>query len=209
MLTDDTPRGGLYILRFPNGTYYGGRSYHIQSRFYLHTSQLRRGTHGNPRMQRVFNKYGAPILEIVQWVSSKEERVLVEQMWLDEHVGGPQCLNLSRSAESNTMEGRHHSAETKIRIAESLKGRVFTEEHRGLLAESATGRKMSTDLAPAWEKRNKERVWTPEMREKSAKSHTGKKHTPETRARMAESALLREAHKRALSVAPLYGSQVQ
>jgi len=197
MLPNDTPTtGGLYLLRFPNGDYYGGRSQNIRSRCHLHSSQLRNGTHANPWMQRVYDKYGQPAIEVLSAIPQKEARVLAEQAWLDENVGRPGCLNLSRSADSNAMEGRHHSEETRRLISNRLRGREFTEEHRRALSDSATGRQLSSDAGAKIADANRSRVWTNAAKERSSASHTGKRHTAETRMKMAESARLREARKR-------------
>lgn len=197
MLHKDTRKSGLYILHFPSGHYYGGRSHNIRQRWHLHTSQLRRGVHPNRWMQHVYDKYGPPTVDVLLLIASSDGRVRAEQAWLDVHVGEPWCVNVSKSADASTMEGRHHSVETRQHLSEVLQGRVFTEEHRTRLACRATGRTLTEEATAKIADANRRRTWSAEAKQNASMSHTGKKHSLETRMKMAESARLREARRRA------------
>lgn len=48
--------------------------------------------------------------------------------------------------ERNGMYGKHHSEETKKKISEKLKGRVFTEEHKRKISEAQKGKKIPEEL---------------------------------------------------------------
>src|SRR3972149_846536 len=67
---------GVYrILCSVNGKSYIGSSVGIVRRFRTHRNELRRGTHANPHLQRVWNKYGESAFEF-QVLEMCDESVL-------------------------------------------------------------------------------------------------------------------------------------
>jgi group I intron endonuclease len=90
-------KSGIYkIYCINNGCYYYGSSINLKERWIHHRKRLRNKTHGNIRLQRVWNKYGEKsiVFEIVNIVPEKEIRT-EEQKYLDAHYGKKKCLNMN------------------------------------------------------------------------------------------------------------------
>lgn len=88
---------GIYkIYCINNGYYYYGSSINLKERWLHHRKRLRNQTHGNVRLQRVWNKYGEQniVFEIVNFVPEEEIRK-EEQKYLDIHYGNEKCLNIN------------------------------------------------------------------------------------------------------------------
>jgi len=110
MLPYDTPPsgGGLYVIWLSDAHFYGGRAQSFKRRWETHFRKLQEGTHGNPRMQNVFNKYGRFEPQVLKKVHSKTGRIAAEQEWLDENQGGEGCVNISPWADG----GNHRTSST-------------------------------------------------------------------------------------------------
>ena len=80
-------------------------------------------------------------------------------------------LIFMRFGEHTTLHwlGKHHSAEARKKMSESLKGRTFSAEHRKKLSESAKGKYLST-----------------EHRKKLSEALKGKHHSEEARWKISE-----------------------
>lgn len=77
-------RCGLYKILGPGGRFYIGQSINIPERWHYHRTQLRRGTHGNAKLQNAWNKYGekAFIFGVIDFYPA-EDLDRYEQTWLD------------------------------------------------------------------------------------------------------------------------------
>jgi len=99
---------GIYrIVCIENGRYYYGSAKNISSRWGGHKSALRGGYHKNPIVQHVWNKHGESSFRIELIEEIVEDKLFeVEQIYLDEHVGKPNCMNLNPFASGGSPKGR-------------------------------------------------------------------------------------------------------
>lgn len=88
----------------------------------------------------------------------------------------------TRARMSAAQSGKRHSAETRLKMSKAHKGRKFTPEHTANISAAQRGRKFSD-----------------EHRAKLSAAHKGHtfKHTEETKQKMREAALRRNAERRA------------
>lgn len=81
---------GIYVLRFPNGYFYVGKSDNIPNRWKQHWKDFEKGTHSR-RMQEAFNTFGYPDREVLITCHS-DHCDLYESMVIRYNMG-PKCLN--------------------------------------------------------------------------------------------------------------------
>jgi hypothetical protein len=116
MLPYPTPPtgGGLYLIRFSDTHYYGGRTCSFRGRWAVHRRSLSAGRHPNAHMQAVYNQTKRFEPEVLCFTTDDNERRNLENAWLQENVGQPGCLNLSRSADG-VHAGYKHSEATRAK----------------------------------------------------------------------------------------------
>lgn len=75
---------GIYCLYFEcdDGQYYIGKSLDVQKRYKRHYSKLITSTHGNYNLQKGFNIFGAPTIQLLEEVLP-EELTTKEILWID------------------------------------------------------------------------------------------------------------------------------
>jgi len=114
---------GIYkITNKLNGKFYIGSSVHIENRWKLHISSLKRGKHDNQHLQYSWNKYGELSFDfIVMKECDCGELILEEQKELDIHYGKDYCYNLSPSADV-AMRGIPRSDDVKMKCSVAQKG---------------------------------------------------------------------------------------
>lgn len=143
---------GIYMIYCENnGSGYVGQSKDIKQRWRVHTCSLRKGNHGNPRLQRTWDKYGDLklfLLEVVE-LEKLTEREEYYAGLLDRDL----CMNLREVGES-------YERTDEMRLRSSL-------ARKGIKGVKRT---MTEEWKEAIIKRNKEQVWTDEMREKLSQS---------------------------------------
>ena len=180
---------------------YIGQTKNILERIRVHLSDLRAGRHFNKHLQRAFNKYGEDAFEFrVLEACVAPELNALECYWInaclsdDRHfgynmrTGGAAGFTVTQEARYNMSQARkgylnaHPEEKTKWlrRVAESNRGREWTEEQRSNLRKSMQavvmkpGSKTGLHLADrnktekarsAVACSNKARIWTPEQRE--------------------------------------------
>jgi group I intron endonuclease len=102
--THHLPRtSGIYqILNEKNGKVYIGSAVDLQRRAHHHRRELRRGTHGNPKLQRAWNKHGedAFAVSVLELVPYKEDLIVAEQYWIDGKQAVVKGYNLAPKAGS-------------------------------------------------------------------------------------------------------------
>lgn len=147
---------GIYrIVCVKNGRYYYGSSNNVRGRWHGHKSKLRRGSHENIVIQRVWNKWKEESfrLELVEEVD-EEKLLVVEQQYLNEHVGKSNCMNMAKDASApsggraSPKRGKKDSLETRKRKSRAhkgkpklwLRGRKFPK-----MSESRRGKKLSLE----------------------------------------------------------------
>lgn len=118
------------ITNMANGKYYIGSAESFARREWQHKYDLRRGVHKNPRLQAAWNKYGADmfVFEILEDIPEGRNPLQVEDMWLVQHVGKPECYNINPGAES-PRSGMTLSPESKAKLSKNRKGKAAGAEH--------------------------------------------------------------------------------
>lgn len=171
--------GGLYRLSLSDTHYYVGRASNFRARWQDHLRDLKKGTHSNPHMQRVYNLHHRLAPEILFHISSHELRVVGEQTLLDNHLGQPGCLNIAKNARSQGPgwpKGRPRSEDTKRKISLGGIGRKQSPEAKA--KQIATLRDMS---ASGFLKRSNE------TRKKNSIARKGKPISEATKSKMSKS----------------------
>jgi hypothetical protein len=179
---------GVYQIEVNGKIYIGSSALSISRRWTNHLSELRRGVHGNNRLQRAFKKYGEDsfCFSIVEIVEKQEDCIPTEQKYIDKfhpelnlYPFARSALGTKRSEETkiktgNASRGRKHSDETKKKISEATKARPLSRESREKVRIALIGHSVSN-----------------ETREKLRLFHLGKpspmkgkEHTAETKTKM-------------------------
>ena len=169
-----TPKDpGVYILQ-NNQTLetYVGSTGNLKERLYTHRSALLNGKHANTKLQEAFSKDPdnwdfAKILIAEPDNTPEENRAIaleLEQELITEFRQSPLLLNIRSS-----VYGVADSEE----IARRNKERVWTDESKQKLRESATGRKASEETKQKISNGRKGRVFSTESREKLSQSKMG------------------------------------
>lgn len=145
---------GVYrIVCVRNGDYYYGSTNNIRKRWYYHKYDLKNGKHCNARLQNNWNKYGESAFrfEIVEFID-ENNLVETENRYLNEYVGKPHCMNISKIADRPPMTpatvekirksntGRRLSEETKNKIRKSLLGHSVSDVTRKKISEGQFGK---------------------------------------------------------------------
>lgn len=120
--------------------FYIGASLDMAKRINKHKSELSRGVHINPRLQRAWDKYGAEAFSfsVLEYVSP-EGLDEIEEVYLSSCVGLEHCYNIALFP-SNPNRGRPMSEEHKRRIGEAnriaLQGKTLPESVRQKISEA-------------------------------------------------------------------------
>ena len=118
------------ITNMVNGKYYIGSTDAYERRVWQHRYALKRGVHANAPLQASWNKHGeeAFVFEVVEEVRAGVDRLSVEDMWLLQHAGRPECYNIHDKAFS-PRTGAVHTPEACRKISEKLKGMFTGDKH--------------------------------------------------------------------------------
>ncbi len=104
--------------------FYQGRSVNIENRTKVHLSELKKGIHGNKKMQNVFNKYKTFEYQVlVECEKSQCEKY--EQDFIDANWGDKFCLNRLKSSGGGWehVNSKVMSAETRAKHSLRTKGK--------------------------------------------------------------------------------------
>jgi len=170
---------GIYqITNRENGKRYIGSAVNLKKRWRNHLGALRRGQHSNPHLQAAFLVYGeqAFMFSILKRVAP-EKLIEHEQRFLDTLL--PE-YNIAPMA-SNSMLGRQHTAETRVKMSEAMTGKHPSEEARRKMSEAHRGKHFSPET-----RAKMSAAWTPDHRQAQSEAHMGKHHSDETRAKISE-----------------------
>lgn len=131
---------GIYkIVCLFTGKFYVGSAKNLNRRFKRHRSELRKGIHSNPYLQKAWNKYGEENFkfEIIEEVD-QELLLCTEQKWLDDtkcyerNIG----FNILKNAEhpggrkpSKTTLKKISNKNSKTWIVKNPKGKSFLVKH--------------------------------------------------------------------------------
>ena len=130
-----------------NGAFYIGSAVCVKNRMAKHFSDLRKGKHGNSKMQNSFNKYGAEafVFEVLEPVIAKTLLIEREQFYMD-HL--KPTLNIRTIAES--CLGMKASEETKRKMSEARRGEKSCWYGVRGEANPLYGRKQPDHLKALW-----------------------------------------------------------
>lgn len=119
--------GVIYALRFSSGHYYIGQTAHLATRIRKHINDANAGRHANIKFQRCFDKYGEPVLEIMDSCNVGFLDHL-EEFYIKHNFGFNNCCNLSPSAK--TTRGMKFSETGRKNASLSKKGKKWTNRQR-------------------------------------------------------------------------------
>jgi len=127
---------GIYKITSPSGKIYIGESLHIERRWEDYKYSKAKG---QPRLRNSFSKYGVNnhTFEIIEKCEF-DDLLCRERYWQDEFdVIGKDGLNcvLQKCGDKKRVV----DDETMVKIRDSLKGRVFSEEHKSKISEALKG----------------------------------------------------------------------
>lgn len=171
----------IYLISWTNNHYfYIGQAQNLQRRSRQHVNSLNKGKHLNGRLQRVFNKYGAPNFHVLEEIviDKLDER---EQFYLDLLFDLPECLNLAKDVKVPTkglklseqhkqklskatkgnkhwLFGGKHSEASKVKMSEAKKGRTLSNETKQKISKANKGNKCSEYVKAKISKANKIKI---------------------------------------------------
>jgi len=143
---------GIYqIKNTVSGGVYFGRSVDVEDRLVHHRNELKRNVHRNKRLQNSWNKYGQSAFKFeLIWEEIPEnlyelEGFILEFMWGDTRLYNHHTLSYGGFEQGNKLGCFKRSEETKKKISEAFKNRVFSEEHKERIRQSKLGKKASEE----------------------------------------------------------------
>lgn len=176
-------KSGIYKLVWANGNFYFGQASDLVRRQREHLRQMRNGRHTNHRIQTAFDECGEPAFEIVERCPESELN-LKEQLFVNDSMGNALCCNLAHNHCGASYVLRP-TEETRKRIGEKSKEKVFTPEYReklriGAARRIAEGRvtrgyKLSDEARAKMSAAGKGRPKSAEHRAKIGAAHKGEK----------------------------------
>lgn len=157
------------------GNVYVGSCSSVNDRLAHHRWALKKGTHTNPNLQKLFDESNSVNFKevfdvIVQKTPDKETALVLEQAKLDELQGTGRLLNVATDA-SNPGKGITVSPEGRARISAAKKGVPISDYQRQRLSETHTGKTLTEEHRHAISKRHKGVPKTPEHVAKVATAH--------------------------------------
>lgn len=176
---------GIYsITSKTNLKVYIGSSNSVHHRWRQHLKDLRGGRHGNPHLQHHVNKWGLDDLEfeVMEVEPDPSLRLGLEQLMITS-LYGEGCFNIVKDASCPGL-GRSPSAETREKIAASLRGRPLSDDHKSKVSAAMSGVKKSPEHAAKVGARHKGKVIPQHLRDEHSARMSGRVHSPETRAKM-------------------------
>lgn len=157
-----------------NGKYYIGSTVNKNQRFSRHRCELRKGKHKNKNMQASWDKYGEQVFvfEVVETVAEPTLLMQIEQNYLNECVGKPECFNHNKFADC-PWRGKS-GAETP------MWGRKLSEQTKRKLSAANAG-----ENNPRWGKPVSDETKEKIRATNKARPHHLNRHTEEAKAKIA------------------------
>jgi len=164
---------GVYeIVNTLNGHRYIGSSLNLNKRRNEHLRDLQKGKHHSQYLQRAWNKYGEKnfVFSVIEYCD-KDLLISKEQ----NHINAVHpSYNISLTAGSPL--GVKHSLETRKKVSEAGKGRVFSEEHKRRIGQSNKGKIRSEEAKIVMAKNSTGRIFSEESRRKMSESSKNRVH---------------------------------
>lgn len=173
---------GIYKITNPKGKVYIGQSVDVNRRFREYKSKYKSA---QTKLINSFNKYGIEnhLFEVV--VECKiEELNDYERFYQDIFnclVHGLNCILTKSTDRSGVL-----SVETKLKISNKLKGRVYSDSYKENMSNVMKGRVFTDEWKKRLSEKAKERGVLRETILKSAESRKGKPLSNETKAKLSE-----------------------
>lgn len=157
---------GIYLIKnLINGKVYTGSACNLKKRWNEHRCRLKKGTHHSPKLKNAWNKYGEDnFLFITIEYCDRDNLITHEQFWIDFYDSFNNGYNSTPKAGSNI--GKIFSQEHKNKLKESAKKRVYTDYDRQRMSEGAIGK-------TPWNKGKKD-IYSKETLKKMSDSRKGK-----------------------------------
>ena len=136
---------GIYMItNIVTNMIYIGQSNNIDSRWRSHLSYLKNNTHYNSYLQRSFNIYGRDnfVLSILEECNTDllDDR---ERYWIDYYKATDKKYGYNHLEGGQVTRIVHD--ETRQRMSESGKLKIFSDEHKRHITDSMNGRKYSEE----------------------------------------------------------------
>lgn len=128
---------GIYVLEWPNGHCYYGQAQNLAHRKVGHFSRMKKGTHHNKRINRLYRKYGLPDFYIME-ICNIEFLDEMEQAYLDCYADSRLCCNIEKTA--GTARGVKRSAKTKELLRQHRLGKKLPPEQAKKIADAVRKR---------------------------------------------------------------------
>lgn len=186
-------KGHIYcICCLPTGkSYFGQTVKSVEKRYKQHLRTAQRGE--NTKLYRAIRKYGSKNFTIEEVISVEASSLqalkakldFLERHFIQKYDTRRNGYNMTDGGEGtlgdgHPMFGKHHSIESKIRIANKLKGKKLSEETRMRISKSERGKFVSEET--------KRKI--SEVRKKQVPPMLGKRFSDEHRRKLSE------AHRR-------------
>lgn len=181
-------RPGIYLItQVSSGLVYVGSSSNVKARLMRHRGDLRTGKHTNPHLLRVWQKHGEVDFQcaVLEYIDDIDELIEAEQRHMDAHRSADRKCGFNIIPFANRQK---MSEETKAKISAAGKisqlGKVHSAETRARISESLRGKKLSAETI---EKRSAKRrgvPLTPSHRAAVGAGQVGRKMSEQTRALM-------------------------
>lgn len=189
-------KSGVYIIRnLINGKVYVGSSVNVIGRWGEHRNSLEKNCHGNFKLQRAWNKYGADNFEFVRIKTcGLDDLLYYEQQAIHSFDSVKNGYNISPTA-GNTL-GTKCSEKTKAKIRAGNKGKipwnkgktgVFSPEMLRRRGMALKNRRRSKKTREKMSKAMKNKIRSDEYWEKF--SFKGRHHTDKTKEKMSISSI--------------------
>ena len=163
-------KSGIYKIEGPTGKLYFGRCINFSGRLckykYLKCE-------GQRKIYNAIKRYGWDNFKVSFSPCIESVLNMCEKVNIAHHDSKNSGYNCTYGGEG--MSGYKHSAAAKAKIANANKGKVFTEEHKKKLSESAKGKKKRLGMKTS-----------DETKKKIALARTGTKHSAETKKKMSD-----------------------
>lgn len=191
---DYTGKAVIYkIINITNAKFYVGSTIKWDSRVRTHRSKLRKGNHHCLPLQRAWNKYGEDsfVFRVIAVADDPDELREIEQQFLNEHHGEPNCYNLARYTDSSSR-GAIFTDVRKKKISEALKrhyaenpeshprlNRPHTEETKEKMRKNRSGIAVSEETKAKLREANLGKRASDETRQKLSAMRKGRERTRE------------------------------
>lgn len=118
MVKATIPHRAVYAIKCDDGRCYVGASKNVRFRWYEHRSDLKRGVHHSPKLQKAWAALGAPAFAFVvlETIDSPDIMIEREQYWIDRLSAARDGFNVAPFAGGSSL-GIVRSQEVRARVS--------------------------------------------------------------------------------------------